>query len=360
MEFHKGLDELNEKVIYYFKTPDGKPYKGNTNIKFVGKNNKIYYTGKTYTKYSQLLEHIPKGFSVSETHFTTNFTYWGVQPRKEVDYSLDPIFGEGQSIDDDYKRNILGYQLVARDNTGRKDILLNSANDNKVRELFEKVQRLNMPSGRTQTTAGSTQTAASGSPAGSSQATASPSFPSPTNTGGLGLFAQNTGLTPFSPQDLTDIFNLFSPPDQPQPVAPFSPTEIANIVNLLDTETPPETPPATPQYIPFQNAITPAGPRTPPRNQNLAAAAGMEQRPVTPEPRQGTPEASSSSQLTGSAARRSIEQNLEGLRAAISKLPADVQRSRAKIAGALNRAFGVSEAAIVDTLKSNRALYQSK
>jgi hypothetical protein len=144
MNFSKDLEEYNEKVKYYFKLSNGKAYNGNTNVKFVGKNNKIYFTGKTYTKYSEPLEHITKGFFKTEEHWKSPFKDWA-SPVTEDEFVLDPIYSS-QTQNDEYKRNILGYSLAKIDGETRKrSVLETQLKDNKVRNLIDKVKALSSP-----------------------------------------------------------------------------------------------------------------------------------------------------------------------------------------------------------------------
>lgn len=324
MDFRKDLEEYNENKIYYFKTPDGKPYNGNTNFKFVGKNNKIYYTGKTYTKYSQLLEHIPKGYSVNEKHHSTPFTVWG-EPNKHLQedfYTLDPIFGAGQSMDDDYKRNILGYQIKARDNFGKKDVLFTSTDENKVRDLFDNIKRF-APSVRP---SGTTQTAES-------------VLQSPINTGTSNLLTQEQ--SPIQPKNLDQVF-------QPVKEVPFVDRfKVAN-KKKIGQRTPSPPPP---RRVPFENAITPAAPKTPPLQ--VAEAASMS-RAITPEPNSSRTQ----EPLKGTMARAFLRENAELLKSKIQELPDNIRKSRTKIAAALSGVLGVSEGSIESTLEKDKGLYK--
>jgi hypothetical protein len=72
--FVEWLRDAPPNRMYYFML-DGKPYRGSYNRKFVGKQVQ-YYTGVSPTRYSKLLEHIPKGFEVSDEPVVNPMDRW--------------------------------------------------------------------------------------------------------------------------------------------------------------------------------------------------------------------------------------------------------------------------------------------
>ncbi|KAJ1635445.1 hypothetical protein T492DRAFT_1132056 [Pavlovales sp. CCMP2436] len=126
------FEDYEKDKKYYFRTKDGKEYNGNTNYKFVGKNNKVFYTGKTFTKYSELLQEFPNGYFVTEDFHDTPFTKWLKSVQDDENPFLFPIYGQGETMTEEnaYARDILGQNLTQfNQKTGRRDVISTSMNE---------------------------------------------------------------------------------------------------------------------------------------------------------------------------------------------------------------------------------------
>jgi hypothetical protein len=353
MNFSKDLEEYNEKVKYYFKLPNGKAYNGNTNVKFVGKNNKIHYTGKTYTKYSELLEHIPKGFYKSEEHWKSPFKDWGT-PVTEDEFVLDPIYSS-QTQNDEYKRNILGYSLAKIDgDTRKRSVLETQLTDNKVRNLIDKVKPLSVSAG----TSTNDQVSMLNTPFQSALQTPVQTPPSGSSQRNLYNIIPN-------------IFSRNISPNVPGPIL----SSLANLDDTTELVLPAQassgSPPASspPASSPPARAQTPARPRPPTR------ASSVGRSPETPAPLRPVPLATdqgSSSQQTaettpypeqtrkGIAAAVYINQFEQQIIAYARTLPAVTLRSQQATANLIAEKFNISANSVINYAKSNPAIVGRK
>lgn len=105
---------------YYFML-DGKPYRGAFNRKYVGKQ-VLYYTGVKATRYSKQLEHIPKGFEVSDEPVINTMDRWLfnkpvsiLRERHEELMTEEPLYGgivgHNGISNEAVRRPILGYKM---------------------------------------------------------------------------------------------------------------------------------------------------------------------------------------------------------------------------------------------------------
>lgn len=98
------------KYTYFYKL-NGEPYRQTINVKWVG-DKKIYYTGKRFTKWSQPLEHFPKGFEFEDIQYTSPFKTWPEPTYTRTETVEEPIYSINPPDYSSFQKDILGYRVV--------------------------------------------------------------------------------------------------------------------------------------------------------------------------------------------------------------------------------------------------------